>query len=138
MATAPRINNFSGYTTTGNIESRRHRGEPNIRNEIWRDKWHPNMTLNQMRNLQSRKRNNSEAYGAQLFIHLQSGVRKELINLLENNPVILRFNIALLLPHKTRSERANILQYLFNNKEAILADPRLQGGKRRRRTYRRK
>jgi hypothetical protein len=128
MASAPRIDNFSDHGPTGNIESRRYRGESNIKNEIWRNKWYPNKTVSNMKNIQAKKSSNKEAYGAQLFIKLRPTFRRDLIDMLRANPLLLKMGLPSLLPQLSRSEQNAIILYLANNRAAILADPRLQGG----------
>ena len=125
MATAPRINVLSGLS--GNVESG-HKNQTNIKNQIWRNKWYPNMSINEMKKRQAAKSSNKEAYGAQLFIKLRPTFRRDLIDMLRENPLLLKMGLPSLLPQLSRSEQNAILLYLANNRADILADPRLQGG----------
>ncbi len=135
MATAPRINVMSGLL--GNAESPRRPNEPNIRNESWRSKWYPNKTINEMKAIQTAKQGNAMARGAFLFIRMRPDIRRILIDILENNPLILQQAVTSYMPGQTTADIRAVIRYLALNRDAILANSRLQGGRSRKNLRRR-
>lgn len=117
------------YGLSGNIENAR-RNEPNIRNSSWRNKWYPSRSINEMKAIQQAKREHPIASGAYQFIKLQPAVRKTLINTLRNDPQRLPTIVSHVMSRHSPANRQGVTRYLALQRNAILADPRLQGGKR--------
>ncbi len=129
MATAPRINVMSGLL--GNAESPRRPNEPNIRNESWRSKWYPNKTINEMKAIQQTRQGNAMARGAFLFIRMQPQTKSIILDVLKRNPLLIGEVVRGYMGGYSSADIRAVVRYLALNRDAILADPRLQGGRSR-------
>ena len=135
MATAPRINVM--YGLSGNIENVR-RNEPNIKNAAWRNKWYPNRSINDMKAMQRAKREDPLAIGAYQFIKLQPQQRQTLIAALRNDPQLLPATVQHIMARRNRTNQRAVTRYLAMQRNAILADPRLQGGRTKKLRHKRR
>lgn len=115
------------YGLSGNIENAR-RNEPNIKNSVWRNKWYPNRSINEVKAIQRAKQEDPIARGALQFIKLPVQLRKTLIAALRNDPQLLPATVDYIMPRHNRTNQRAVTRYLALQRNTILADPRLQGG----------